>query len=123
MTLTGQKCILCPHKSILAWRGDAIPSVDKGGKLLANEVQVPQPTTLPLGIEAQVCCRLVSESSTLVGLGKSCIRGDMGVTVATTVCLPGKGRRTLVRCINVSAQLQELRARSLIGILLLPNEE
>lgn len=42
---------------------DAIPLVDKDARLLANKAHVLQPTILPPGMEAHVCCRLVSESS------------------------------------------------------------
>lgn len=45
------------------------------------------------------------------------------MAVATTVCQLGKGRQTLVRYFNVTAQLRELRADSLIDILLLLDDK
>lgn len=56
-----------------------------------------------------------------MGLVENSIRGDADVAVAATVCQRGK-RRTLVLCINMTAQPQELRAGSLFGIFV-PLEE
>lgn len=67
-----------PGKRCFGMRGDAIPLVDKDGMLLANKVQVLRLTTLRPGMEARVCCRLVSEPSRLVGLLENGICGDTG---------------------------------------------
>lgn len=88
--LANQKCTLCPEKDVLSWRGDAIPSVDKDGRVLANRIQVLQPTTLLPGMEAQVCCRLVSEPNRSVGFVENGICGDTRVMVAATICRPGR---------------------------------
>lgn len=45
--LVGQKCTLCLDKDVLTWRDDTIPLLYEEGRLLANEVQVLQPTPLP----------------------------------------------------------------------------
>lgn len=45
------------------------------------------------------------------------IRGDIGVAVAATVYQPEK-KSTLVHCINVTAQHQELRAGSLLDLFM-----
>lgn len=54
----------------------------KIGRLLA---QVLHPTILPLGREAQVCGKLVSEPSRPMGLVKNGIDRDTGVAVAVTI--------------------------------------
>lgn len=97
--------------------------VDKDRKLLDNKVQVLRPTILPPGIEVQVYCRLLSKSSRPVEHIKNCIRGDRKNAVVTTVCRHGRERRTLTRCINVTAKLQVLRAGRLIDISLPLDED
>lgn len=83
--LTGQKCILYLNKGVLAWREDSIPLMDNYGKLLTNDMQVQQPTTLPHGMGAQVCRRLVSEPSRPIELAENGIYGNTGVVVAATI--------------------------------------
>lgn len=44
------------------------------------------------------------------------------MVVAVTVCRPGEKQTTLVCCINVTTQPQELRAGNLLGILRPPED-
>lgn len=84
--LTGQKCTFCFYWSILACSREAILLVDKEGRLFANKIQMPQPTTLLAGIGVQVCGTLVSEPCRPVGLVDNGIYGDTGVAVAAALC-------------------------------------
>lgn len=38
--------------------GDAIPLVNRDGRLLANKVQMFKPTTIPPEMELKLCCQL-----------------------------------------------------------------
>lgn len=67
------------YKGVMALRGNTIPLVDKDDKFLVNIDKALQPPTSPLGMEAQVCCRLIPEPSRRAERVVNCIRGDMGV--------------------------------------------
>lgn len=83
--LAGQKFTLCLDKGVFEWCGDTIPLLDVDGRLLANNIQLLQPTSLPPGMGAPLGRRLISVTCKHVGLVESSIYGDTGVAVVATI--------------------------------------
>lgn len=61
--------------------GNAFPFVNKESRLLANKV--PKTTTLPPGMEVQVCGRVVSEPSRPVGMVENSIYAQTATFLST----------------------------------------